>query len=266
MHSPPLPVLEAFGARTEATRLAGGEGNSWRSDGLVFKPVFDSALHEWTSPILERMQPEGFRISRPVRTRQGAFVQDGWSASVFESGSHVRGRWPEKLQVAAAFHATLAAMQTEPVPDADNPWSRAHDIVWRRSPVPMAIHPEIRAVVDGVVQVFAGGERGCGIIHGDLCGNVLFHDSLPPLVIDFSPTLAPVAYAQAILVADAIAWEGAPLELIDVLPAGVERSANLYRAVAFRLLVAAQFFRDDPAKFRVEYAPFHALLQHLSAQ
>ncbi|MBX3749699.1 MAG: hypothetical protein KF897_06400 [Opitutaceae bacterium] len=157
-------------------------------------------------------------------------------------------------------------MQTEPAPVADNPWSRAHDIVWRQSPVPAGIHAEIRTVVEGVMRSIVRGERGCSIVHSDLCGNVLFHDSLPPLVIDFSPMKAPVAYAHAILVADAIAWEGAPLDLIDILPAGAERAANLFRAVAFRLLVAAQFFRDDPAKFRIEYVPFHALLKHLSAQ
>ena len=263
MHSPPLAVLEALGSRAEATRLAGGEGNSLRSVGLVFKAVSDVSTHEWASRLLELMQPVEFRISRPVRTRQGAFVQDGWSASVFEPGSHVRGRWPEKLQVAVAFHSSLAAIRTEPLTVADNPWSQAHDIVWQRSSVPVGIHLEIRTVVDSVLHALTRAQLGNGVVHSDLCGNVLFHDSLPPLVIDFSPTIAPVAYAHAILVVDAIAWEGAPLGLIDSLPATADRTAFLLRAVAFRLLVAALFYPGNPAKFREEYAPFHALLLRL---
>jgi len=45
------------------------------------------------------------------------------------------------------------------------------------------------------------------IIHGDLCGNILFHETLSPVVIDFSLDYRPREYAEAILIADSIAWE-----------------------------------------------------------
>jgi hypothetical protein len=38
---------------------------------------------------------------------------------------------------------------------------------------------------------------------------VLFHDGLPPAIIDFTPYWRPVGYASAIVVADALVWEGA---------------------------------------------------------
>jgi hypothetical protein len=47
------------------------------------------------------------------------------------------------------------------------------------------------------------------LIHGDLTGNVLFADPEPPAVIDLSPYWRPVEFASAIVVADALVWEGA---------------------------------------------------------
>ena len=47
------------------------------------------------------------------------------------------------------------------------------------------------------------------LIHGDLSGNVLFHAELPPAIIDFAACWRPVAFASAIVVADALVWEGA---------------------------------------------------------
>ena len=72
------------------------------------------------------------------------------------------------------------------------------------------------------------------LIHGDLGGNVLFHGSLPPAVIDVSPYWRPVGYAAAIVVADAVAWEGAGDEVVERL---LRRQGDqlLLRAVLFRI-------------------------------
>jgi hypothetical protein len=48
------------------------------------------------------------------------------------------------------------------------------------------------------------------LIHGDLTGNVLFHDELPPAIIDFTPYWRPLEFQSAVVVADALVWEGAP--------------------------------------------------------
>ena len=47
------------------------------------------------------------------------------------------------------------------------------------------------------------------LIHGDLSGNVLFHAELPSAIIDFAACWRPVAFVSAIVVADALVWEGA---------------------------------------------------------
>lgn len=56
------------------------------------------------------------------------------------------------------------------------------------------------------------------IIHGDLCGNILFHDTLPPVVIDFPLDCRPREYAETILLADAIVWENGGEEAYSLLP------------------------------------------------
>jgi hypothetical protein len=76
----------------------------------------------------------------------------------------------------------------------------------------------------------------CQLIHGDLGGNVLFHDSLPPAVIDVSPYWRPPGYADAIVVADAVAWHGAGDELVERLLRH-HGEQLLLRAVLFRVAV-----------------------------
>ena len=76
------------------------------------------------------------------------------------------------------------------------------------------------------------------MIHADLGGNVLFHDTLPPAVIDVSPYWRPAAYADAIVVADTVAWSGAGDEVVE----------RLLRAQGDQLLLRAVLFRvaTDP--------------------
>jgi hypothetical protein len=98
-----------------------------------------------------------------------------------------------------------------------------------------------------------GGRRQ--IIHGDLTGNVLFDDQLPPLVIDPSLYWRPPLFASAVVVADALVFEGAPRELVAVLGAEPEASqyllrALIFRAVAGRLLGPETSRADGDDRFR----------------
>ena len=72
-------------------------------------------------------------------------------------------------------------------------------------------------------------------MHGDLTGNVLFADDLAPAVIDFSPYWRPTGFASAIVVGDALLWEGADETLLAAvgtrgrLPAAAAAGADLSR-------------------------------------
>jgi hypothetical protein len=82
---------------------------------------------------------------------------------------------------------------------------------------------------------------------------VLFDDQLPPAVIDFSPYWRPTAFASAIVVADALVWEGAPDELADAVDPQYLLRALIYRAVTS--MVAG-----------TEWRPTVALARRIAAQ
>jgi hypothetical protein len=78
------------------------------------------------------------------------------------------------------------------------------------------------------------------LIHGDLAGNVVFADGQRPGIIDMSPHLAPAPFADAIIVADTIAWSGAETDLARWFIESTPGGANLLiRAVVFRLVITS---------------------------
>jgi hypothetical protein len=95
-------------------------------------------------------------------------------------------------------------------------------VAWGEQPYP---------AVDDVLAALEPVDEAPALMHGDLTGNVLFHHTLPPAVIDFAPYLRPPTYAEAIVVADAVCWEGAPETLLDAVPRQFLLRALLYRGV-----------------------------------
>ncbi|MEM7016037.1 MAG: hypothetical protein AAF512_01705 [Pseudomonadota bacterium] len=192
------------------------------------------------------------------------FVYKGWEATSYEPGEHVNGRWQEKLSVCRAFHTVLQTLPISlPMPASDDRWTQAHQIAWQETALPQTIHPEIRQLTTPIFQNYQFVERTRQIIHSDMCGNILFASDLEPLVIDFSPAYGPKEYAEAILVADAIAWEGAPIALASALPQTTYVQQLLIRAINFRLIVAALLWPTDVATFKQEYKNFLPLLQRV---
>jgi len=99
------------------------------------------------------------------------------------------------------------------------------------------------------------------LVHGDLTGNVLFHDALPPLVIDLSPYWRPPTFASAIVIADALVFEGASEDVVEPLLEDPAFPQYLLRALIYRAvtdhLAHPQHSRvdaDDPYLPAVELA------------
>jgi hypothetical protein len=102
------------------------------------------------------------------------------------------------------------------------------------------------------------------IVHSDLSGNILFDEILNPLIIDFSPTIAPVEYAEAIFVCDCIAWEGSSISEIDLICHTEFNIEMIIRAIIFRLSVAAIFAGDDADEFNREYQNFKPIIDYIN--
>jgi uncharacterized protein (TIGR02569 family) len=221
---PSADVLAGFAAEGSPELLPGGTGRSWRVGSLVIKPLQGSAVEvAWQAEVLSSIAQDGFRVARPLPS-----VIDGWMASEYLPGEHRPRRWREIIEVAGDFHAALAHV---PRPDGIldvrvDPWAVGDRVAWGEAPFPE---------VDDLLSALRPVHGQSQLIHGDLTGNVLFQEGLPPAVIDFAPYWRPIEFAAAIVVADALSWEGAPGELADIVDLQYLLRAFVYRGVTTRV-------------------------------
>jgi uncharacterized protein (TIGR02569 family) len=242
--APPAAVLEAFRCPGVLAPLAGGRGLSWRSGDVVLKPAEENPLiTDWLCDVLDRLVPDGFRISSPIRAATGDWRFDGWTASRFEPGTPADvtgGPWIDVLRAGAAFGRALAGVERPWFTTLrDDPWAVADRVAWQEESV------ELPSAYDAVVRRLAAlaGDRPEDpdqVVHCDLPGNVLLHPGLEPLILDFSPFWRPVRYSLAVVVTDALAWHGAgPSLLVEARPFLGGASLNyLTRSLMFRTVVA----------------------------
>lgn len=235
---PPGDVLAAFGLHGAPTALTGGQGLSWRVDQAVLKPCdVSEAIVAWQARVFADVPSDSIRVGRPLRSRSGAFVVGGWSATVFCPGRNEPGRWSDIIAVGRLLHRALASVDRPGwLTDRTDPWAVADRAAWGDiSLAPFRWAPHVARLEEYLRPVRAPSQ----LIHGDLTGNVLFADPLPPAMIDFSPYWRPVEFATAIVVADALVWEEAdPAELSAAM--GTDGFGQfLVRALLFRIIVDA---------------------------
>jgi len=186
----------------------------------VLKPLDRSPVEvAWQAETLGPLSCDGFRVARPRRE-----IVAGWTASEYVEGRHEHGRWLEIIAVGERLHAALADV---PRPDAVleanlDPWRTGDRVAWGDEPF---------AEVDDLLALRRPVTAPSQLVHGDLTGNVLFHDELPPAVIDLAAYWRPAGYASAIVVADALVWEGAPAEVAAAVDPQLLLRALVYRAV-----------------------------------
>jgi uncharacterized protein (TIGR02569 family) len=237
-------VLGAFGATGALVSLDGGRGSSWRAGGLVVKP---SDLSEgellWQEQLLGAIRCDGFRVARPARAQDGSLTVEGWSAWEHLAGRHEPRRWAEIIAVGARFHSALADV---PRPDflgcRTDPWAIGDRVAWGELPADEFLHVKHMPRLMTALRRVEAPEQ---LIHGDLTGNVLFASGLPPAVIDFSPYWRPTTFAWAIVVADALVWEGASEQLLGDVAVSAQ---FLVRALIYRVVTDHLFRRHEPPR------------------
>jgi uncharacterized protein (TIGR02569 family) len=162
-------------------------------------------------------------------------VCEGWTAWPFLEGRHEAGRWADVIAVGERFHAATADIARPPFLDRrTDRWSLADRVAWE-GVASRGDHMNVRHVVTLMSRLRPVAQPS-QLIHGDLTGNVLFHPTLPPAVIDLSPYWRPRAFASAIVVADALVWEGADESLLDAVSALPDFPQHLARALIYRLI------------------------------
>lgn len=241
---PAAHVLDAFGVdRGALVALDGGQGHTWRADDLVLKPGLDARFVAWLATVGERVEPAGhFRLATPVAATDGRWVVGGWSATTWMVGDHRPGDVAALLDLSAALHDALrAAAVTWPafLRARTDRWATADRVAWGEERPARFTSAAVCEVLDNLAPLLQEQWQGSDpqIVHGDLAGNVLFDDDgLPPAVIDLSPFFRPAAFADAVVIADAMAWHGVSPAVADDFAAMPSGRQLLARAVAFRVV------------------------------
>ena len=226
-------MVDAFGGQWPPERLHGGESRVWRAGDVVLKPSDRSVNElEWEADLLGRVRGGGFRVSSPLRATDGSLTVNGWYAMAFLVGQHEPGRWAEVIRVGEAFHA---AVRAEPRPafldQRTDPWAIGDRVAWGDLPASDFADAKHVARLAAARRPLDAPHQ---LIHGDLTGNVLFADGLPPAIIDLSPYWRPAAFATAIVVADALVWEGAEASLLSQVRHIDHFAQYLVRALIYR--------------------------------
>lgn len=212
---PPASAVTAFALAGSPEPLAGGEYTAWRVGDLVLKPV-------------------------------GVPVVDGWHATTFLPGRSVHGRWLDIVEVGEVFHAAIASVRRPAFMD-DRPIRGRSATGSPGMNCPVEDVPETKhllRLVDHLRPIIAPPQ----LIHGDLTGNVLFDDDLPPAVIDLSPYFRPPAFASAVVVADALVWKGRGRIAPASVGSGCRVPAVLLRALIYRAVTDRLFRLDQPLR------------------
>ena len=244
---PPSHVITAFGASNFPERLPGGQGTAWRLGEIVLKPI-DMAEDEleWQADLLPSLRTEGFRVSSPQRSGDGLLVVDGWCAWDYVAGHHQNRRWADLIRAGEAFHAALADVPRPGFLDRrTDPWSVGDRAAWGDLPIEDFFRVKH---IPRLARALKRLDAKSGLIHGDLTGNVLFADGAAPAIIDFSPYWRPAAFASAVVIADALIWEGADNNVLSAVAHINQFEQYLLRALIYRAVTDRLFREDEPLR------------------
>lgn len=233
MAGPSAEVLDAFALTEPAVVLPGGQGETWRSGDVVLKRAVSESV--WRAEVLAELpESDEFRVPRPVRSRSGEWIAFGWEGSSLLAGATDVGRQDEVLRAAEAFHAAVAGLpRPHFLDERSDPWSDGDRVAWGEQPYDGS--PAYVELVGPLVDAWRPVELVEQVVHGDLPGNVMFADGLPPAIIDWPVYWRPPSWASAVAVADALCWYGAEPELAARWAHLPEWGQMLIRALIYRM-------------------------------
>ena len=237
-NAPTAAVLSAFGLPEVTPRLlADGQGRSWSVTSAILRPVDDEAETRFIAQTYSRLKEDGFRVPQPLATPEGEYIHEGWCAWRYVPGHHDNGGdWLAMLDACEAFHKALAGIEPPGFLATErHHWALADRIAWNEERAPA--NWELAEAISRQLELVDNADRQMPrqLVHGDIAGNILYEEGLAPAVIDFSPYWRPAAWAMAVAVVDAVAWQSAPADLLLLAHRRGVSESLLRRSIAFRL-------------------------------
>jgi uncharacterized protein (TIGR02569 family) len=212
---------------------------AWRCGDVLIRPVADNALASWSARVLDTLVVDGLVVARPLRSSDGRWVISGCSACQYLGGA-AAPRYTETVAASLRLHAATASVRRPRLLDGrDDLVARADAAAWGERTINLA--PEAGgSLFDRLASRRQQIRLSAQVVHGDLFGTLLFDGDAPPGLLDLVPFWRPVEWAAAVIVVDALAWGGAPDELIGEWVHLDAWNQVLLRALLFRLALHAQ--------------------------
>ncbi|MBU0706830.1 phosphotransferase, partial [Patescibacteria group bacterium] len=150
-------------------------------------------------------------------------------------GKHKAGNYAEAIIISQEFHKALVGI---PKPTffekRNNVWSVADRIAWGEQPFPD--FSLTKDYFQNLSTLLTTNKLPDQIIHGDWGhGNILFDKDDKPVIIDFSPYWRPADFSIAIMIVDALAYEGADVSIVELCTNINDFNQLLLRALTRRI-------------------------------
>ncbi len=258
-------ILKQFNISGEMEQLEGGQGTSIRVGNAVLKPIENIPAHTFIASAWNQLESENYRVVKHLISNNNSFVEMGWGATAFEPMYSDDAALEKKLLASKYLHDDLSKLGILTLPFSDDPWTRANKTLWHNLPYEQHKDEEINALCTMILESLKPVEDEYQLVHADLAGNTLFCEDGNPIIIDFSPAIAPVPYAHAILVVDSIAWKNAPLDSLMLLEPFPNYNEYVKYAIAFRILTASyQLSPNFPGVFE-EWKAYKSIWDHVQS-
>ena len=202
-HSLNADVATAFGVSADISLLPGGiDLKTFRSGDVVLRYLGENAeeIGNWNAELFDRLNQQGFRVSKPIRTSNGAWVVNGWVAEQFLEGHAATViDVPEAIEAVAAFHKALVGTSLPEYRKREQTmWDRADQWTWGK--IPEDIDPILYQLASRLAKLRKSVDLPNQLIHGDLnLNNILVIENLPPAIIDLAPYWRPAEFALAVM-------------------------------------------------------------------
>lgn len=219
----PAHVLTAFGTGTEdspagAQRLGPAWDNGLKVGQVVYARAGETA--HWSATVRERLDVDGARVARPVRSSDGRFLVAGWKATLWAPGILAR-RVDETAAVALRLEDALAGEPAPPVRENHTDvFARAERAAWAES--------------DERFGLFEGVRLQAG--HADLLASTIYAGAAVATITDLVPFAEqrPRGYTTALALVDGMIYSAVGPGVLERF-AHVPRLGELtLRAVAYR--------------------------------
>lgn len=233
----------------------------YRVDNIVLKPTKNSTEASWIAETYNTLENDKFRIPKPIQTKDGSWIYNGYTASEYLEGEIHKDRYIEAFEVSKEFHKALSNI---PKPDwfdkKTDVFALADRMAWGE--IPMFNYQIANKPLKSVFGLLKENRLPNQLIHGDWGPQqILFHDTLSPAVLDMTPYFRPAEYPIADMLLSAIMNDGADTSIIALGKDIKDFDQLLFRALIFRTCTYIGFQihpenNFDWTKIIIEYLDF----------